>query len=141
MGVSIVSGTVSGASNPIDELNANIAQLQADMQKNPQNKDLDEELLAIDQQELALQQQADQSFSSGDTSGKYDQYEQQMMVLEKQREEKTGHTLLESPEQLNNSLLSAMVAALREKDPHFAPMGTAEGMEALAGLQQIINQM
>jgi hypothetical protein len=118
-------------------LNGNIQQKEADMQANPQNAAYDQEVIDIDQKELALREQMDQDFLSGNSAG-CNQDTEQFLLLEKTRPD---GPLLETPEALNNELLSMMVADIRETDPHFAPMGTEQGAEALVSLQEIIDQI
>ncbi|HSX25623.1 MAG TPA: hypothetical protein VLE89_01280 [Chlamydiales bacterium] len=126
-GIPLVPAINSSVPNPIDVL-------KADMKKHPENT-------ALDEQELALEEEMQKLFLSGDSSGKYDQLQWQEMLLEKGREDKTGKTLLETPDELNNSLLCYLVAKIRETNPNFAPMGTEEGEAALADLQKIIDRM
>ncbi|MES2274268.1 MAG: hypothetical protein V4487_08780 [Chlamydiota bacterium] len=141
MSVTLVRGICSGALNPIDELNSDIARLEADMQKNPQNAAIDEESINIDKQELSMEEESQKLFLAGKDPEKFNDLQDELLLLEKSREDKTGKTLLETPAQLNHALLSAMIADIRKTDPHFAPMGTEEGNEALIGLQQLIDRM
>lgn len=128
--------------NPIDELNQFIKDLEDDMKKNPQNAARDQEEITLDQQELSLEKEYAALFLSGDTSDKCNQLQYQIM-LDELSKEKLGSdaALLETPAQLDNGLLCYLVAQIREKDPHFAPMGTEQGAEDLAALQQYINSL
>lgn len=136
--------SVPGMPNPVDELKKDIAALKRDMLINPDNREKDQQLIDLDQRELALEEKIRSWIGSDQSdSSVYQKLQIQLMNEEMLREQINGggKSPLETPAELKNEFLCRMIAMLREKDPHFAPMGTSEGAADVAKLGQIFDQL